>query len=213
MQWVNLGRAVVPFLLTELGLTLKPAEKSRVWSQTVAVTGWLEQLNLSYHLKLLQRPKEKSSMSNLFNFKHVVIVSCSSCDDFNGIILSDEADCCYTYPASLLKVDQSPLQRTQRARCQTLNVTYQWLLGQTALGGPLQKRADKIPHELMETYAPVSGSGYTYRLWDQQSCVHSQTHALKYKKSTHIHRHTGIHNTLSRCFLVPLLSQVGLYPT
>lgn len=147
MQSVNLSKAAVPFLLTELRLALKPAEKSRVWSQTVAVTGGLEQLDLGYHLKFLQRQKESR---NLFNFKHVARVS-RSCSDCHGIIMSEEADCRYTHPASLLKVDQTTLRRTQRARCQTLNITYQWLLGQTALGGPLQKWADKIPQALMET--------------------------------------------------------------
>lgn len=53
-----LSKAAVPFLLTELSLALKPAEESRLWSQTVAVAGRLEQLDLSYHLELLQRQRE-----------------------------------------------------------------------------------------------------------------------------------------------------------
>lgn len=93
--------------------------------------------------------------------------------------MSEEADCSYTHPASLLKVDQTTLWRTQRARCQTLNITYQWLLKQTVVGGPLQKRTDKIPHALIETYAPVSDSGYTGRRSDVPSCVNSQKHSLK----------------------------------
>lgn len=51
----------VPFLLAELRLSLKPAQESWVCSQTVAVTGRLEQLDLSDHLKLLQRHKEGCS--------------------------------------------------------------------------------------------------------------------------------------------------------
>lgn len=47
----------VPFLLAVLRLALEPAEESRVGRQTVAVTGRLEQLDLSYHLKLLQRER------------------------------------------------------------------------------------------------------------------------------------------------------------
>lgn len=50
-----LSKAAVPFFLTELKLALKPAEECRIRSQTVAVTGRLEQLDLGYHLKLLQR--------------------------------------------------------------------------------------------------------------------------------------------------------------
>lgn len=38
----------------------------------------------------------------------------------------------------------------------------------------------------METYAPVSDSGYTDKLSDLQRCVNSQTHALKYQ-NTHTH--------------------------
>lgn len=53
MPWLT-----VPLLLAELSLALKPAEKSRVRSQTVAVTGGLEQLNLGYHLELLPGAKQ-----------------------------------------------------------------------------------------------------------------------------------------------------------
>lgn len=53
-----LSKAVVPLLLTELTLALKPAEECRVRGQTVAVTGRLEQFDLGYHLKLLQRQCE-----------------------------------------------------------------------------------------------------------------------------------------------------------
>lgn len=50
-----LSKAAVPLFLTELTLALKPAEERRIRSQTVAVTGRLEQFDLGYHLKLLQR--------------------------------------------------------------------------------------------------------------------------------------------------------------
>lgn len=51
-------KAAVPLLLTELSLALKPAEESRLRSQTVAVTGRLQQLDLSDHLELLQGKRE-----------------------------------------------------------------------------------------------------------------------------------------------------------
>lgn len=51
-------KAAVPLLLAELGLALKPAEESRLRSQTVAVTGRLQQLDLGYHLKLLRGQRE-----------------------------------------------------------------------------------------------------------------------------------------------------------
>lgn len=54
----SLSKVAVPLLLTEKNLALKPAEESRVWSQTVAVAGRLEQLDLSDHLELLQRQRE-----------------------------------------------------------------------------------------------------------------------------------------------------------
>lgn len=44
----------VPLLLAVLGLALEPAQEGRVSTQTVAVTRRLQQLDLSYHLKLLQ---------------------------------------------------------------------------------------------------------------------------------------------------------------
>lgn len=124
------------------------------------------------------------------------------------------SDCSHTHPASLLKVDQTTLRRTQRARCQTLNITYQRLLRQTALGAPLQKWTDKIPHALMETYAPVTDSGYTDGLSDVRSCVNSQTHALK-SRNTHTsanrHTHTHTHNQ-QVLRVLPLLGQAGPYP-
>lgn len=87
-----------------------------------------------------------------------------------------------THPASLLKVVQTTLWRKQRARCQSQDVTYQWLFRQTALGGPLQKWTNKIPHTLMET---VSDSSYTDGLLDLLKCINSQTHAHKHR-NTHI---------------------------
>lgn len=48
----------LPFLITQPSLALKPAQKGRLWGQTVAVTGRLEQLDLGDHLKLLQRPSQ-----------------------------------------------------------------------------------------------------------------------------------------------------------
>lgn len=43
----------LPFLLAELSLPLEPAQEHPIRSQTVAVTGRLQQLDLSHHLKLL----------------------------------------------------------------------------------------------------------------------------------------------------------------
>lgn len=53
-----LSKAAAPFFLAEQSLSLKPAEESPLRRQTVAVTGRLEQLDLSYHLKLLQGKRE-----------------------------------------------------------------------------------------------------------------------------------------------------------
>lgn len=48
----------LPFLITQPGLALKPAQKGSLRGQTVAVTGRLEQLDLGDHLKLLQGPSQ-----------------------------------------------------------------------------------------------------------------------------------------------------------
>lgn len=75
-----LSKAAVPFLLTELRLALKPAEESRLWPQTVAVTSRLKQLDLSDHLKLLQRRREGCQ----HYIKHCGLSS--SCDNCLGVI-------------------------------------------------------------------------------------------------------------------------------
>lgn len=51
----------LPLFLTELSLAAEPAEERLLWSQTVAVTRRLEQLDLSYHLKLLRGQREKTT--------------------------------------------------------------------------------------------------------------------------------------------------------
>lgn len=61
-----LSKASVPFLLAELNLALKPAKESRLRSQTVAVTGRLQQLDLGYHLKLLHGTERKSQTLDVF---------------------------------------------------------------------------------------------------------------------------------------------------
>lgn len=51
----------LPLLLAELSLALEPAEERLLRSQTVAVTGRLEQLDLSYHLELLRSQRENTT--------------------------------------------------------------------------------------------------------------------------------------------------------
>ena len=143
----------------------------------------------------------------------------SSCYNCHGVTLLEEMPVCsFTHPASLLKVDQTTLRRTQRACCQTLDITYQWPLRQTALGGPLQKWTDKIPHTLMETYAPVSDSrlhrqtlrcAELCKLADTCSQISKHTHRCK---QAHTYKHVYTFRQVLWIFLfLHLLSQEGQY--
>lgn len=53
-----MSKAAAPFLLAEQDPALKPAEEGWLRGQTVAVTGRLQQLDLSDHLKLLWEDKK-----------------------------------------------------------------------------------------------------------------------------------------------------------
>lgn len=120
--------------------------------------------------------------------------------------------CGSTHPASLLKVDQSTLRRTQRARCQTLNVTDQRLPGQTALGGPLHKWFVRIPHALTVTQPPVSDGGYSQICTVVQTRRHTRSNIETHTSAS---RHTYSQQVLRIFFyfFLPLLGQAGLYPT
>lgn len=52
-----LSKAASPLFFAERSLALKPAEEISLRRQTVTVTGRLKQLDLGYHLELLQGKK------------------------------------------------------------------------------------------------------------------------------------------------------------
>lgn len=60
-----MSKAAAPFFLTEQDLALKPAEEGWLRGQTVAVTGRLQQLDLSDHLKLLWEDNKKGQFPTL----------------------------------------------------------------------------------------------------------------------------------------------------
>lgn len=128
---------LAPFLLAEQGPALEPAQENRLRLQTVAVAGRLEQLDLSNHLKLLQgtklqfkKEKKKKGVNNTRSCQLIV----------RWIHPRVEATLTLRLFSKLMR---PPCGGTQREGCQGLGITYQQLLRQTALGGPLRKQADK----------------------------------------------------------------------